>query len=92
MTNNTPTLKKKLRALALALLNNKDGISRESCDRTAKASNSPALIETLRKRWGLSIPCTMRRFRNPDGSTGRYGEYRLTLEDVTTLTKLVNDE
>src|SRR5699024_10836471 len=70
------TLTGRERRLAQALLATPAGLSRESADRAAHASNSPDVISRLRSR-GVAIRTEMRAFVTVDGTRSRYGVYHL---------------
>lgn len=66
-----------LRAIAALL---RRPLPREVLDRTAGASNGPALVADLRSR-GLDIPCTRIKFTDRDGKPCRPGVYSLSARD-----------
>jgi len=63
--------------------------TREQLDRLAGASNSPDVVMTLRRRFGLALPCALETVPDRDGKRVERGVYRLAELDKPTALRLV---
>jgi len=63
--------------------------TREQLDRLAGASNSPDVVLTLRRRFGLALPCALETVLDRDGKSVERGVYRLAELDKPTALRLV---
>lgn len=65
--------------------------TREQIDRITGASNGPDEVMTMRRRFGLQIPCTRKGGRDIDGHHVEVGIYRLADADQPIARRLLQE-
>ena len=78
--NSTRRLSPREARTLTALAHTQDWISREALDRIACASNSPSVVQALRRKLGNDAAVEMERVPviDADGKTAQAGRYRLS--------------